>query len=113
MISMWSALAAVSQSILARSGWKITWQIMNRQLQRQQACDPYIAVQRRQRSPTPRRCELVCINTGRKLEFFREITKDPIDDWNRPQASVTQMPKGHLGGPLEFRLRRSIRCLDG
>jgi predicted transcriptional regulator len=23
----------------------------------------------------------------------------------RPQASVTQMPKGHLGGSLEFRLR--------
>jgi hypothetical protein len=25
--------------------------------------------------------------------------------WSRASRSVTQMPEGHLGGPLEFRLR--------
>lgn len=29
------------------------------------------------------------------------------------QASVTQMAKGQLCGPLEFRLRRTVRRLDG
>jgi|GEM_PF-6855063 len=29
------------------------------------------------------------------------------------QALVTQMTKGHLGGPVEFGLRRTVRRLDG
>lgn len=29
------------------------------------------------------------------------------------KTSVTEMLKGHLGGPLELRLRGTICCLDG
>jgi NAD(P)-dependent dehydrogenase (short-subunit alcohol dehydrogenase family) len=45
--------------------------------------------------------------------FRIRLTRLSSPSSSRPQASVTQMPKGHLGGPLQFRLRRSIRCLDG
>jgi hypothetical protein len=38
---------------------------------------------------------------GRSLRLTRLSSPSS----SRPQASVTQMPKGHLGGPLEFRLR--------
>lgn len=37
-----------------------------------------------------------------------EITDGPTE-----HASVTEMLKSHLGGPLEFRLRWTIRGLDG
>jgi hypothetical protein len=57
------------------------------------------------------------IGTVRETEAIRYVAANHVVRCIEPrlprQASVTQVPKGHLGGPLEFRLRRTIGCLDG
>jgi hypothetical protein len=45
-------------------------------------------------------------------EFRIRLTRFSSRSSSRHQSSVTQMPKCHLRGPLEFRLCRTVCCLD-
>jgi hypothetical protein len=61
--------------------------------------------------------KLEVVFTSWKPVFELYNRRDPRESsaaMERPsQGSVTQMAKGHLGGPLEFRPRGTIRRLDG